>query len=362
VARAPILRPSGNVVPDVERIVVLRANSIGDFLLAIPALDALRARYPAAEITYLGAPWHPELLEGRPGPWDRVAVVPPYPGVRDPETADRESRPVGAFFDEQRERRYDLAVQLHGGGRNSNPFVQRLGARLTVGSRAADAAPLDRWTPYAPHQHETLRFLEVVGLVGAAPVTLEPQLAVTRRDKAEADEVLALPDGPVVAVHAGATDPRRRWPPARFARVADELACRGARIVLLGGRDDAVAAAEITAAMRHDAVDLVGRLSLRATTGLLARCVLLVGNDSGPRHLAAAVGTATVSVYWCGNLVNAGPLTRRRHRVAVSFRITCPACGLDQTSTRCAHNPSFVADVQVSDVLPHALDLYERRP
>ena len=71
---------------------------------------------------------------------------------------------------------FDLAVQLHGGGRFSNPFLLRLGARHTVGSRTEDAAPLERTIPYTYYQHEPLRGLEVVGLAGAPPVWLEARL------------------------------------------------------------------------------------------------------------------------------------------------------------------------------------------
>ncbi len=79
-APAP-LGPLGPLVDGVRRIAVLRSNGIGDFVVAVPALQALRAAYPEAEITYLGARWHPELLRGRPGPWDRVLVVPPCPEI-----------------------------------------------------------------------------------------------------------------------------------------------------------------------------------------------------------------------------------------------------------------------------------------
>ena len=355
-----LLAPAGEVVPGVRRIVVLRANGIGDFVVAVPALEALRAAYPDAEITYLGTTWHPELLEGRPGPWDRVAVVPRYPGVRDDDESTRDSPQVREFLAAQRQEGYDLAIQLHGGGGNSNPFVTALGARVTAGSRDAGAPPLDRWTPYVYYQHEVHRFLEVVGLVGAVPVTLEPRLTVTDADRAAA--AAALPDDgtPLVAVHPGASDPRRRWPPESFAAVAQGLADRGARVVLVGhGDDDEAAAGKIAAALTTTPVDLVGRLSMSAMTGVLERCRVVIGNDSGPRHLAGAVGAATVGVYWCGNLINAGPITRRRHRVGVSFRTVCPQCGADQGRGRCPHDPSFVADVTVEEVLAAALDLYE---
>jgi ADP-heptose:LPS heptosyltransferase len=94
--------------------------------------------------------------------------------------------------------------------------------------------------------------------------------------------------------------------------------------------------------------------------GVLARARLVVANDSGPRHLGAALGTPTVGVYWVGNVINAGPLLRARHRVAVSFRTTCPACGAEQYQVhaqRCDHDDSFVADVTPDEVLEHARDL-----
>lgn len=357
----PVLRePPGLLVPGVRRIAVLRANAIGDFVLALPALEALRAAYPSASITYLGAGWHPQLLDGRPGPWDRCVVVPPWPGVRGGDEATRDSPEVRRFLQREGTDRLDLVVQLHGGGGNSNPFVRALGARVAVGSRAAGAPPLDRDVPYALHQHEVHRFLEVVALVGAAPVVLEPRLTVVDTDRRAADAALADAPGPWVTLHPGANDPRRRWPAERFAAVADALASRGAQVVLIGsGDDDAREARALAAAMRATPLDLVGRLSLSATTGLLARSALHLGNDSGPRHLAAAVGTATVSVYLAANLLTAGPLTRARHRVGVSFRTACPQCGADQTVGRCPHNPSFVADVPVDEVLTGALDLYE---
>ena len=353
-----MLPPTGPVVPGVERLVVLRSNGIGDFVVAVPALSALRAAYPHAEITYLGTAWHPDLLQGRPGPWDRVLVVPPYPGVRGDDESTRDTPEVADFLAGQRAERYDLAVQLHGGGGNSNPFLTALGARVTAGSRDAGAPPLDRWTPYVYYQHEVLRFLEVVGLVGAPPVQLEPRLEVTAADRARAADALGPVQGPLVAIHPGASDARRRWPPESFASVGQELAERGARVVLVGhGEDDERAAEAITARMSVPPLDLVGRLSMSAMVGVLERCRVVVGNDSGPRHLAGAVGTATVGVYWCGNLINAGPLTRARHRVGVSFRTTCPVCGADQGHGRCEHDPSFVADVPVEEVLSAALDL-----
>ena len=109
--------------------------------------------------------------------------------------------------------------------------------------------------------------------------------------------------------------------------------------------------------MAADAVDLAGALSLGGLIGLLARCRVVVGNDSGPLHLAGAAGAATAGVYWGRNLLHYGPLTRTRHRPCVSWRAACPACGRDLAAGDCGHPGAFVADVPTEEVVAAALDL-----
>jgi ADP-heptose:LPS heptosyltransferase len=348
----------------VRRIAVLRANSIGDLVLTLPALEALRAAYPEAELTLLGARWHREELGDRPGPWTRVLEVPPYPGLggqvpNDPSPDLAMSR---SFFEQQQAGAYDLAVQLHGGGSRSNPFVRALGARVSVGTMDVGAVALDRCTRYSVHQHDTLRCLEIVGQVGAPAVRLEPWLPVTARDRAAAARAVPASGRPLVVVHPGANDPRRRWAPSRFGEIARALVDDGCQVAVVGhGADDVRAAATITSTCEPAGVDqvvnLVGRLSFGGLVGALAMAELVVSNDSGPRHIAGAVGTRTVSVYWVGNLVTAGPLSRDRHRVLVSFRTRCPFCGQEQTASRCGHDPSFVDDVPVEAVLTEVRSL-----
>ena len=171
-------------VPDVRRLAVLRANGLGDYVVAEPALAALRATYPDAEVTLLGAQHHVGLLAGRPSPVDRVVTVPLMPGVRvgpDPDASEDE---VEAWAAEQRAYGYDLAVQMHGGGRNSNALLLRLGARVTAGSATPDAPRPDRWVPYWPFQHDTVRWLEVAAAAGATPTRVEPCVEVTAEDLA----------------------------------------------------------------------------------------------------------------------------------------------------------------------------------
>lgn len=346
-------------VSDLKRIALLRANGLGDLVFALPAFDALRAAYPDAEMALLGAPWHTDLLEGRPGPISRVITAPVSRGVRGDERTPDDERELETFFAAMRSLRFDLALQLHGGGRYSNPFVRRLGASLTVGLQDADASELDRVLPYAYWQNEVMRYLEVVSLVGAPPVTLEPRLAVTPRDTAASLAAVPGTDAPLVVVHPGASDPRRRWPAARFAAAADELAARGAVVVIVAAAQECDLTATVRAHMSRPALDLGGKLSVQGLVGLLARARLVLANDSGPLHLAAAVGAATLGIYWCGNMINGGPLTRLRHRAAVSWRVHCPACGANIVEHGCEHLESFVADVPLDEVLEQALALYQ---
>lgn len=352
------MREYGQQMPGVERIAVLRANAIGDFMFTIPALEALRAAYPDAEIVLLGLPWHKAFLTGRPGPVDRIIAIPPCRGVGEPEDFVNDDAALERFFGEMQGEAFDLAVQLHGGGRFSNPFVNRLGARMTVGLKTPDAEPLDRWVPYIYFQKEIMRFLEAVALVGARPGILEPRVCVTEADREEAQHVLPASDAPLVIMHPGAGDPRRRWPPEKFAEVGDAVAATGARIGVIGTGDDERPLVEaVIGTMRADAVNLWEALSLGGLAGLMERARLVVSNDSGPLHLAAAVGTSTVGIYWCFNLLTAGGVTRARHRPLVSWRLECPACGLNCLEGECSHRDSFVAEVPVGDVLGQVMDL-----
>jgi len=360
---------SGGRLTGVGKIAVLRANALGDYLFAVPALEALRAAYPDSEIVLLGSDWHAAFLRGRPGPVDRVVPVPPSPGVRVDAAEDPGALP--GFFRRMRAESFDLGLQMHGGGRFSNPFLSRIGARRTVGMRTPDAAPLDLTMPYAFYQPEVLRFLELVAMVGATPVTLEPRVSLLDRDGVEADAALAGVAGPVAALHPGATDERRRWPAASFAQVGDGLAAHGARVVVTGSARERHVVHDVVRRMRHPAVPLVDAVSIGGLAAVYARCAVVVSNDTGPRHLAAAVDTATVGVYWCGNLINAGPLTRTRHRPHLSWTVHCPVCGRDCTEPElpafhrgrgCAHDDSFVASVSPAAVLTDALDLLATEP
>lgn len=357
----PIAQPFDGI----ERIAVLRGGGLGDLLFIMPALDALAAAYPGAGITLLGTPVHAALLAGRESPVSDVEILPVGHGIRQPRDGEQENPgDTAEFLARMQARGFDLAVQLHGGGRNSNPFLLSLGARHTAGTRTPDAVRLERSLPYVLYQHDVLRALEVAGLAGAPPVTLEPHIIPTTAERAEASALAGA--GPVMVIHPGATDPRRRWPAPRFAEVAVRAAADGCRVLVVGDESDRQAAAEIVRRAEEAGVErvssLAGQLTLSQLTGLLAVSDVVVANDSGPRHLAQAVGARTVGIYWIGNVVNASPLGRAHHRVHISWLTRCPRCGVDVTQVgwtapRCPHDDSHVADIDPDAVYADAAEL-----
>lgn len=355
-------------VEDVRRLAILRANGLGDYITCEPALAALRAAYPDAEITLLGARHHRPLVEGRPGPCDRFVPVPLMPGVRAGSGPDAGPDEVDAFFAAQKAHGYDLAVQLHGGGGFSNPVVRRLGARVTAGPATPDAEPLDRHIPYSLNQHEILRWLDVAAACGAPAVRRRPDLVPTTAELDEADAVLAsvgigrrgTAAERIVAIHPGATDPRRRWPVERHVAVAASLP--GARVVVLGGPDERELTAQAVDAARSQGVavaDLAARTGLPGLLGLLARADLFLGNDSGPRHLAEALGTPTAAVFTNANLADVAPLSRVWHRIAVSWASRCATCGTP-VQHDCGHDTTALGDIEVDEVRGLALELWDQ--
>lgn len=356
------MHSTSNIIPGVRKIAVLRANAIGDYIYAIPALDALRATYPRAEIVLMGRSWHAQFLSGRPGPIDRVEITPLSKGVNDPgwtegEQWEDDPAELERFFERAQQEKYDLAIQLHGGGRYSNPFLLRLGARCTAGMRTSDAPPLDRWVPYPYWQNEVMRLLECVALVGAKTVTARPHLAIIPADREEIDAVLPDRSMRLAVIHAGATDFRRRWRAQNFARIIDWLANAGYSVVLVGASSERNVNEEIARQIGARTINFAGRISLNALAGLLERASVLVGNDSGPIHLAEAIGTPSVGIYWAGNMINYGPPSTALHRQVLSWQMTCPVCGSHMLAAACSHQTSFVDDVTVEQVIDEIRDV-----
>jgi ADP-heptose:LPS heptosyltransferase len=358
-----------------RKIAVLHAKALGDLIVILPALEAIKATYPDTELTLLARPWAKEFLSARPSVVDRVISMPLLAGINNGDVSAKgrvaraelvaESGTVEAFYKSMQAEKFSVVIHLQGDGKAANPFINRLGAGLTVGLCDEAAEPIDRFIPYVHYQSEILRNLEVVGLVGARTARLEPHVEVTETDEQETAVIREIIQGkPYVIVHAGADDVRRVWPAAKFARMADSLIKAGYQVVLTGTPKEEEIVASVMGAMTRKAVPCTS-LGLGGLAALLRKSALVISNDTGPLHLARAVGARTIGIFWAPNVLNWGPLTRNHHRVAISWQLECPRCGIKPVSPwpfqpiteNCEHSYSFVESVPVAEVFDFAAEL-----
>ena len=305
-------------------------------------------------------PWLQSFIDGRYPYIHRTVVVPPFPGIRAvPGPPVEIRREADAFFADCQKYAFDLAIQMHGGGVESNPFVRRLGARCTVGLSGRGIPPLDYDLTYQFYQHEVLRYLELVGKIGVFADSLQMDAPEITGDAERLRH--AWPDldaGDYVVVHPGASDPRRRWPTERFAAVADYVQQAYHRTVVVSGSlGDQGLAQQLRASTSLPVVDLTGRIDLGALVALIRRASLVVSNDTGVAHVAYAVQAPSVFIYWCGNIITAGPFQRSRFRPVLSWTLDCPACG----ARRCKCSVSFVAEASLGEVIDQVDDLIGAR-
>lgn len=310
-----------------KRIAVFRALQLGDMLVAVPALRALRKRFPEAEITLIGLPWAAVFARRFVRYVNRFVKFAGYPGIAEAEgDAERTAR----FLEVQRAYGYDLVLQMHGDGRISNEVALALGGKATVGY-FLDEQPegLTIGAPYPQDIHEIKRNLGLVGLVGCSTedTRLEfPLLPEDRREGAALLRSLPRANRPWIGIHAGARPPARRWPAKRFARVADELARRtGGQIILTGGPDELETVQAVEKAMKMPAINLAGKTSLGGLGALLGQLDLFVTNDTGPSHIACAVDTPSVTVFGPADPVRWSPLDSERHPI-VRHPVPCSPC------------------------------------
>ncbi len=304
----------GTLAP--PRIAVFRALALGDMLCAVPALRALRGTKPDAEITLIGLPWARWFVDRFDGYVDRLLEFPGFPGI--PE------RPVDVaattlFLQRAQSSPFDLAIQLQGNGIVSNSFVALLGARQTAGFYPPGHPCPDPnlYLEYPGHLPEALRYLALMEFLGAEPRGEELEFPIRESEQLEADRLMAehgLEPGRFVCVHPGASAPSRRWPPQDFAVVADALAHRGLRVVLTGTEAERPMTAAVSGAMRDEAIDLAGRTELGVLAGLLRHARLVVANDTGISHVAAALRIPSVIVFIASDPDRWAPLDGRLHR------------------------------------------------
>ncbi len=332
------------------KILLVRLRLIGDVVFTTPLLHGLRRRHPNAELTYVVEPMAAPIVAGNPNLAD-IVTVPKSSGM---------SRVRGdiATARQLRQRRFDVAIDLHGGPRSAwltwaSGAPMRIGYRIAwrswmythVVDRPADNAPrhsvLNQWDLLAPLD---------VGPCDPErdPVEMVEQGDAARHVSRHLLEAGIAPAAPLIVVHVSAGNPFRRWPPESFILTIERLARKdpSRRIIVTSGPSEAAAAAAIVDEVRRRlqglaiAVPPFPELNLQELHSLIQRSALFIGGDSGPMHIAATTRTPIVallgptlperSMPWRGPLwfaegIDVGPLPCRpcRQRVCEPGDFRC---------------------------------------
>jgi ADP-heptose:LPS heptosyltransferase len=337
--------------PPPQRIAVFRALQLGDLLCAVPALRALRAGAPGSSITLIGLPWAAEFARRFSRYVDDFLPFPGFPGF--PER-DAPAQALIDFLRAARERDLDLVVQLHGSGAFSNPLVRLIRPRRLAGFFEADGFCPDRSTfvPWPEEGSEILRLASLVTALGLPACGSDLEWPLGAADWTEWELLsarLSLGRDPYVCIHPGARLRSRRWPLERFADVGRALAARGWRVVVTGVADEAALAEELARRVGGDAASVAGSTTLGSLAALIRKSALVVCNDTGISHMAAALGVPSVVVASGSDARRWAPLDRDLHRV-LAYDVPCRPCGYDL----CPFGHPCALGVGVDDVLREA--------
>jgi ADP-heptose:LPS heptosyltransferase len=299
-----------------RKVAVFRALQLGDMLCVVPALRALRQAAPEAAITLIGLPWARDFVRRYGALVDDFLAFPGFPGLPEHPVSLRE---LPGFLNAAQRRDFDLVIQMHGSGALSNPLAVALGARRHAGYfREGQYRPEPQnFLEWRDHEHEVLRYLRLTRHLGASSQSDHLEFPLLPEDRQSLQRLpLRLPNrGTYVCVHAGARLPSRRWPAQRFAELADRIADQGMTIVLTGSAWEAGMARQVARHMSAPALDLTGQTDLGALALLASEAALVVCNDTGMSHIAAAVDTPSVVICSGADAARFAPLDWRRHPV-----------------------------------------------
>jgi len=370
-------RLSGRVAKAFARspahILIVRPDHLGDLLLTLPAITALRGAMPDARITFLV----PIGLEAVPDHCPAVdqtdtAAFPPL--LAPLEQSDWDRRAVSEASGLRGH--FDLALLP----RPDDPWSGALIGAAAIPIRLGYAAPRTRSSlttalPVPAHRHVARLALDLaaaaaarLGAPGAVnagagqPICFVP----TPADEAEAVAALAtMParDMPIV-LHPGSGWPLKDWPTARWGELARALARRyHAPVLVVGTSREGAFVAAVEAASGGDARGLAGRLSLGGLAALQRRARLVIATDSGALHLAAAVGTPVVGLYGPADPVEFGPWCPPERQRIVRVQLPCSPCRtLIDPPCGATREPACVTAITVDAVLTAAADLLDARP
>ena len=305
-----------------RRILLIKPSALGDVVHTLPVLSALRRRFPHAHIAWLVNRAYEPLLAGHPDldatiAFDRAATRGGWL---------KAARASLALAGSLRKERFDLVVDLQGLLRSGvMSLASGAGRRVGLGCSREGA----RWfhtdviaSPPRRSVHAVDRLwcaAEALGAGGQAKRFLVP---IAPTAAAWASEQLAPCPRPWLMIGAGARWQTKRWPPEHFAALARRAqSVFGGSVVFVGGPDESLLAQAIRRQLTGPALDLTGRTSLPQLAAVLARADVMVANDTGPLHLAAALGRAVVAPYTCTQVALTGPYDQARR--AIETRVWC---------------------------------------
>jgi ADP-heptose:LPS heptosyltransferase len=295
----------------------LRALHLGDLLCTVPAFRALRAAFPEATITLIGLPWAKTFVERFSRYLDEFIEFPGYPGLPEQEP---DYRRLTEFLAAMRRRRFDWAIQMQGDGSYVNDLVQLFGARTIWGftQAHADSTSTDGWLPYPADCSEIHRHLRLLKHIGVPLQGDQLEFPLSANDHIEFNglsDAARLEPGRYACIHPGGRGPARRWSTEGFLEVALGLSDRDLRIAITGVREERPLADTLARSVPGEVVNLAGLTTLGSLGVLLSHARLLIANDTGVSHVAAALGTPSVILSVGSDPIRWNPLDRARHRV-----------------------------------------------
>jgi heptosyltransferase-1 len=323
-----------------KRIALIKPSALGDVVHALPVLSALRHRFPAARITWVVNAAYEPLLAGHP---DLDATLPFARGALR-EGVFTAARYSLRFADELRRRRFDLVIDLQGLLR-TGLMCAATGAPRKVGFANAREGATRFYTdrvavPDADRTHAVDRYWRVSEYLGAGTAPKRFVVPLRPAEVAAAERDLAPLPRPWLALAVGSRWVTKCWPPAHFAALADRAqAAFGGSVLFVGTADDTPLSLEVARSLRGPSRDFTGKTSLPRLAALLSLSDVVVANDTGPLHLAAALGRPCVAPYTCTRAALHGP-----YGAAGGGVETAVACGGSYLK-RCPHGMVCMADL-----------------
>lgn len=291
-----------------RRIVILKPSALGDIVHSLPVLGALRSLYPTAAIEWVVNRAFEPLLAGHP---DLNATV-PFQRGEFKKGLWASAKYAFVFADQLRKSRYDLVVDLQGLLR-TGLMAAATGAPVRIGFANAREGSRHAYThrisiPDAESIHAVDRYWRVIEFLGGGHLQKMFRLPVNDVEQESLQREYGHLARPWLALAPGSKWLTKQWPPRHFAELANRaLAEFGATIFLIGVAEDSPLALEIQSKLNRPAVDLTGKTNLPRLAELLRMSDTMLANDTGPLHLAAALGTRCVAPYTCTKVLKHGP-------------------------------------------------------